>query len=368
MITRTLSLRELNRVTLARQMLLAREATSVATALERLVGMQAQLSSAPYVGLWTRLEGFQRDDLAREIEAHHVVKATMMRATLHLVTANDYLRFRQTLQPALTEGASAVLKDRKAGFEPAEVIAAAQAYLAQEPRSFAEISAMLTALKPDCDVGAMRYTVRTELPLVQVPNATRWSYPGNPKFALADEWLKQPIPNTTYFEELIARYLAAFGPASVADIQTWCGLPNLKEAIVPIKSKFVIYKDEKGKELLDLPDLPLPPADIPAPERFLPEFDNILLSHQKRTRILSAEYRPKVYLPALRVAATILIDGFVQGAWKVEVKKGAAVLQITPFALLTKQNVAALTEEAEKLVRFVEPDAKTYAVQFADAG
>ncbi len=348
-------------------MLLARESVSVPATIERLGGMQAQLASAPYVGLWTRLKDFQRSDLATLIENHTVVKATMMRATLHLVTAADYLRFRTTIQPALTEGANAVLKDRNADFEPAEIIEAARAYISEKPRSFADISAMLAELKPECDIGALRYTVRTNLPMVQVPINKGWSYPGNPEFTLADSWIGQSISTEERLEELIRRYLAAFGPASIKDMETWSGLPNLKEAFDMLKPQFVIYMDGK-RELFDLPDMPIPPADTSVPERFLPEFDNILLSHQKRIRILADEYRKQVYLPGLRVAATILVDGFVRGAWKTETKKGVTTMTITPFAPLTKQNVAALTEEGEKLVRFMEPDAKTYSVQFADAG
>lgn len=348
-------------------MLLARESISVPATIERLGGMQAQLASAPYVGLWTRLKDFQRSDLATLIENHTVVKATMMRATLHLVTAADYLRFRTTIQPALTEGANAVLKDRNANFEPAEIIEAARAYISEKSRSFADISAMLAELKPECDIGALRYTVRTNLPMVQVPINKGWSYPGNPEFTLADSWIGQSISTEERLEELVRRYLAAFGPASIKDMETWSGLPNLKEAFEALKPQLVVYMDGK-RELFDLPDMPRPSADTPVPERFLPEFDNILLSHQKRTRILADEYRKQVYLPGLRVAATILVDGFVRGAWKTETKKGATTMTIRPFAPLTKQNIASLTEEGEKLVRFVEPDAKTYSVQFADAG
>jgi Winged helix DNA-binding domain len=169
-------------------------------------------------------------------------------------------------------------------------------------------------LKPEMDVGAMRYGVRTHLPLVQVPISSGWSYPGNPKFTLAEHWLNRPIPTEAHLKTLILRYLAAFGPASATDIQTWSGLPKLKDVMETLKPELIMYRDEQKRELFDLPDLPLLDADIPAPERFLPEFDNILLSHQKRTRIVADVYRSKVYLPGLRVAATFLVDGFVQGA------------------------------------------------------
>ncbi|MCC6801463.1 MAG: AlkZ family DNA glycosylase, partial [Anaerolineae bacterium] len=218
---------------------------------------------------------------------------------------------------------------------------------------------------PDIDIGSIRYTVRTHLPLVQVPVATGWSYPGSPQFTLADAWLGKPVDDANDLPRLVRRYLAAFGPARVTDIQTWSGL-KLKGALDTIKPELVTYRDEQGGELLDLPDAPLPDADTPAPERFLPEFDNLLLSHSNRTRVVADAYRSKVYLPGLRVAATILVDGFVRGAWKVEKAKGAAALAIEPFTALTAANRAALKAEGKRLVRFIEPEAKTHAVRFVE--
>jgi hypothetical protein len=363
---RVLTLRELNRATLARQLLLERAALPVPAVIERLVGLQAQLPVAPYVGLWTRMQHFRHDDLAQLIENRSVIKATMMRATLHLVTTDDYLLLRATLQPVLTYAYEAVLKGRAEGVDVDKLVALARDFISEKPRSFAEITAMFTALMPDTDPGAMRYGVRTHLPMVQVPTDTLWSYPGNPKFTLAESWLGKPIPTDEYFRTLVFRYLAAFGPASVTDIQTWSGLLKLKDAVEKLRPDLVTYRDEQKRELFDLPDMPLPDADTPAPERFLPEYDNLLLSHTKRTRVIADTYRSKVYLPGLRVAATILVDGFVRGAWKVEKTKSAATLLIEPFDTLTAQNRAGLTEEAEQLIRLLEPDAKTFAVRFAD--
>ncbi len=366
MADRILTLRELNRATLSRQMLLQRESVSVPAAIKRLVGLQAQQALAPYVGLWTRLSDFKRDDLASLIQNHTIIKATLMRGTLHVATAQDYLWLRATLQPALTLGFEAIIKERGSGIDYEAVATAARKFIAEQPRTFAELSAMLTELMPDADVGAMRYSIRMNVPLIQVPVDKGWSYPGNPQFTLAESWLGQPIPTEEDFRRLVLRYLAAFGPASVTDMQTWSGLPKLKDALDNLKPELQIYRDEGKRELFDLPDMLLPDADEPAPERFLPEYDNLLLSHQKRTRVVADEYRKRVYLPGLRVASTILVDGFVRGAWKIEKKKGVATLSITPFAALTKQNRAALTEEGERLVRFVEADAKSYEVAFTD--
>lgn len=367
---RILTLRELNRATLARQLLLERASLPVPAAIERLVGLQAQLPVAPYVGLWARLRDFQRDDLARAIEERAVIKATMMRGTLHLVTGEDYLLLRGVLQPVLSKASEAISKGRvQEALDVEMLVAAARRYIAEEPRTFAEISAMLSELMPDTDVGAMRYAVRTHLPLVQVPVSSGWSYPGNPRFTLAESWLGKSVPteeSEENFPTLVFRYLAAFGPATVTDLQTWSGLAKLKEAVEKLKPDLRRYRDEKGRELLDLQEMPMPDADTPVPERFLPEYDNLLLSHSKRTRIIADEYRSQVFLPGLRVRSTFLVDGFVRGAWKIEKLKGAVALVIEPFDTLTKQNRDTLTGEAERLVRFVEPGAKAFEVRFAD--
>jgi hypothetical protein len=365
---RILRLRELNRATLARQMLLDREALPVPAAIERLVGLQAQLAQPPYIGLWTRLRDFRREALARLIENRIVIKATLMRATLHLFTAEDYLRFRTTLQPVLTGAGNAIAKRRGGDFDPEKLLTAARRYIEEKPRTFSEISDMVTKLMPGQDVGAMRYTVRTHLPLVQVPITGGWSYSNKPEFTLAESWIGRPISTKDNLRELVFRYLAAFGPASVTDMQTWLGL-KLKETFEKLKPDLQTYRDEQRRELFDLPELferGKPDGDVPAPVRFLPEFDNLLLSHSNRTRVIADEHRSKVYLPGLRVAATILVDGFVRGVWKVEKTKNAATLVIEPFDKLTKRDRATLIEEGDRLVRFVEEKAKSFEVRLVD--
>ena len=362
-----LTTRDLNRATLARQMLLERAAVPVAEGIERLVGLQAQAAMAPYVGLWTRLDGFDRDDLAAAIEDRTVVKATLMRGTLHLVTAADLAWLRPSIQPALTAGWESIAGRRSnegEAFDLEEVLAAGRSFVADEPRTFAEISAMLTELHPKADVGAMRYGIRTHVPLVQVPTDTRWSYPGRPRFTLAETWLGAPVPDEPDPGRLVTRYLAAFGPATVADMLAWSG-QDMSGAVEAVRSDLVSFRDEKGRELLDLPDAPRPGGDADAPERFLPEYDNLLLSHKVRTRVLADEHRSQVYLPGLRVRATFLVDGFVAGGWKVEKSKRVATLTLEPFGPLGERSRKALEAEAEALVRFVEPAAKAHAVAVA---
>lgn len=187
-----------------------------------------------------------------------------------------------------------------------------------------------------------------------------------PAFTLAELWLGRSIAPEDNLRDLIFRYLAAFGPAAVTDMQTWSGLTKLKEVFETLKPELQTYRDENRRQLFDLLDGPLPPADVPAPVRFLPEFDNLLLSHSNRTRVVADETRAKVYLPGLRVAATILVDGFVRGVWKIEKAKNVATLVIEPLATLTKQERDALSAEAEQLVRFVEPQANAFAVRFVE--
>ena len=364
MADRILKLRELNRATLTRQMLLKREPLPVLAAVERLVGLQAQLPVAPYVGLWTRLPNFRREDLARAIEDRKIVKATLMRATLHLCTADDYLRFRTALQPMLSGAGDAIAKQRGGKFDSTKLLAEARRYIGEKPRTFAEISDWVVKLMPGQDVGALRYTVRTNLPLVQTPIATGWSYSAKPEFTLAESWIGRPVAGGDNLPELVRRYLAAFGPASATDAQTWLGM-KLKETFEQLRPKLQTYRDEGRRELFDLPGRSLVDADTPVPVRFLPEFDNLLLSHSNRTRVIADEHRSKVYLPGLRVAATVLVDGFARGTWKIEKIKNAATLAIRPFAKLAKPERAALIEEGERLVRFVAATAKVFAVRFA---
>lgn len=363
---RGLSLRELNRSTLARQFLLERADVPPGEAIKRLVGLQAQSARPPYVGLWTRVKNFARDDLATAIEQKTIVKATFLRGTLHLTTADDYMKFRASLQPVLTDALAQIIKQRAASVDIPKLVNATKEFMLDKPRSFAEISTLLTSLVPEGDPGAMRYAVRTHLPMIQVPTDTCWSYPGNPSFTPADAWLETALPTSEHLPDLVKRYLAAFGPATVRDMQTWSYLTDLQPVFETLRSELVIHRSDRGRELFDLPDSPIEPADAHAPFRFLPEFDNLLLAHQDRARVMPNAYRSKVYLPGLRVAATVLIDGFVAATWTTERVKQTASLLVRPFQPLRKQTRTALTDEGEQLVRFVEPDAHTFEVRLVE--
>ena len=355
MTQRTLTLRELNRAMLARQMLLGREALPVSDAVRRLIGLQAQVVSPPYVGLWTRLEGFRSRDLTSLLHERRIIRATLMRSTLHLMTSDDYLLLRPALQPALVRALKSFFGKRAKGLDADGIVSAARSYLDEEPRAYGELRSSLAELYPAREPEALAYAARTYLPMVQVPSeGVTWGFSNRPPYATSEAWLGGPPSGLESPRALILRYLSAFGPATVRDVQTWSGLVRLKEPVEALRPELRTFRDEGGDELFDLPDAPLPDADVPAPVRFLPEYDNALLAHADRTRIIADEHRSRVFLSAGRVRGTFLVDGFVAGTWKVARERGSARLALEPFGPLRVGEREALDEEGEKLVRFLE--------------
>ena len=361
-----LTRRALNRAVLARQMLLERGDVPVPAAIERLVGLQAQLPNPPYIGLWSRLAGFGKDDLTRLIEKRRVVRSTMMRATQHLVTARDYLWLRPVLQPMLDRITRNSHRKGTAGVEQAELLAAGRALLAGQPRTITEIQALLAERWPKHDKLALGYTVQAMLPLVHVPPRGTWGRGGAVPATLAEEWLGRPLSTNSAPDRMIARYLGAFGPASVADVQQWSGLTGLREALDRLRPKLRTFHDEAGRELFDLPDAPLPDPDTPAPVRFLPEYDNLILGHADRSRMLTDEHR-KALWTRNGLLASALVDGTVAATWKIVRDRKRAVLTIDPLRRLAKRERAALAEEGERLLDFTDPE-PAHDVRFTAAG
>ncbi|WP_328330657.1 winged helix DNA-binding domain-containing protein [Kribbella sp. NBC_00382] len=355
----TLSPRAINRATLARQLLLERSDLSVVQAVERLAGMQGQEPKHPYVGLWSRIDGFTDADLTAAVEARDVVRATLYRGTLHLVSADDYLHFRTTLSPVLEAGLK-LLGDRAKGLEPDKVAAAARQLLAVEPLTFTEVRDALQAKFPDVNDRALGFCTRMLVPLVIAPSETRWGWTANAKFTPAEQWIGKKLGRKAVPQELVVRYLEAFGPATSADFQTWSGLPRGKQLFDSMDLE--VLTDSNGKTLYDVPAAPRPSEDFEVPVRFLPEFDNLLLAHAKRQRIIADEHRPAVFTKNLRIKSTYLVDGFVAGLWTAEKKRGVATLTLTPFGKTLKKTATELEREGTALLRFLEPDAKTYEV------
>jgi Winged helix DNA-binding domain len=362
---RIFSRRALNRATLARQMLLRREKVRPAKAIARLAGMQAQLARPPFIGLWSRIEGFERQSLTRAIEHREVVRGTMMRATLHLVSREDFREFRPVLQPMLSQAMRGVFRDKADSLNVAALLAAARDYFDDAPRTFDGLRAHLRGRFPKLDERAMGYFVRLHLPLVQIPaDGAVWAYPAVADFAVAESWLGEKIDGSDRPHTLVLRYLAAFGPATLRDFQTWSGVAAPPGLVEDLRLRLVTIRDDSGRELLDLPKAPRPDDDEEAAVRFLPEFDSVLLAFNDRKRIIADEHRPLIYTKNLLVPATFLVDGFAAGTWKIECKNKLARLILKPFGALTKRARADLAREGESLLHFVEEDAPAVTIEF----
>jgi Winged helix DNA-binding domain len=344
--------RALNRALLARQMLLARDTLPVVRAVENLVGMQAQAPLAPYVGLWTRLDGFRADDLAQAINERDLVRIALMRGTIHLVSAADCLRLRPLIQPVLDRALRTGYGRHLTGLDVGEVAAAGRILVEERPRTFAELGESLGRHRPDRDRSALTAIVRTRVPLVQLPPRGIWGRGGQAVHTSAEAWLGRPLASAPSPEDLVLRYLAAYGPASVKDLRTWSGLTRQREVVDRLGPRLRAFRDERGAELFDLPDAPRPDHETPAPPRFLPEYDNLLRSHADRTRVLPDDHRARLTTPNDSPRPAFLINGFVHGTWRISRERGRAVLIVEPYAPLTTRDRTALTEEGARLLAF----------------
>ncbi|MFI7428188.1 winged helix DNA-binding domain-containing protein [Micromonospora sp. NPDC049836] len=361
----SLSRRALNRATLARQFLLDRTQLPALDVVRRLVGLQGQVPTAPYLGLWSRVSGFRRDDLTGLLLRRQVVRATTVRGTLHVTAADDYRWLRPLLQPLMARLQRQFMGRATAGVDPAELVAYAAALLAEEPLSRTRLRELLARRWPDRDRSALLHSVQYLLPLVHLPPAGTWGGRVDGPCALADEWLTAaPAPADPVV--LVRRYLAAFGPASVRDVQAWSGLTRLAEVIERIRGELRVFRDEQGRELFDLPDAARPDPDNPVPPRLLPEYDNLLLGHADRTRVLGDAERRRVITPA--VAATVLVDGFVAGTWTIVRGDGTATLAVRLFGRLEPADRDALEAEARRLLAFACPELLDLAVRIGPAG
>jgi hypothetical protein len=364
-----LSPRALNRATLGRQMLLRRRRLSALEAIERLVGMQAQAPNPPYVGLWTRLEGFHPDELARLILDRRAVRVALMRNTVHLVSARDCLTLRHLVQSVIDRGLYAN-RAHRAGVEGVDIealSAAGRALLEEKPRTAKELGVLLRERWPGRDPSCLARTIRHLLPLVQVPPRGVWGKSGQTTHTTAEAWLGRPLDLDPSLDEMVLRYFGALGPATVKDVQTWSGLTRLGEVVDRLRPRLLSFRDERGRELFDLPAAPRSDPNAPAPPRFLPNFDNLILSHADRTRVIADEYRNAIASRNGMVPATFLVDGFVRGTWKTERTRGRATLLIEPFEPLAKKDRDALAEEGEWLIRFMAKPggAEAFEVRFA---
>jgi hypothetical protein len=355
--------RALNRATLARQFLLRRCDLSVVDAVEHLVGLQAQTPHTWYTGLWTRLAGFRPEQAADLLVERRLVRIALMRSTIHLVSARDCLALRPVVQPVLDRWLGTAYGRRLAGVDLDELTAAGRALVDERPLTFAALGARLAERWPDHDPSALAQAIRGRVALVQVPPRGVWGRSGPIAHTSAKAWLGVDVPPEPAVAAAVRRYLAAFGPATVMDVQAWSGLTRLREVVEELRPALVTFRDERGRELFDLPDAPRPDPETPAPPRFLYDYDNLLLSHADRARTVTDDLRRQAYDPNGPAPQFVLVDGFTSGDWRIVSEGRAAALTIRPFRRLPAADAEALEREGAALLAFAAPDAETHDVR-----
>jgi DNA glycosylase AlkZ-like len=346
--TEVLSQRDLNRATLARQYLLSRAPVRAIDAIEHLGGMQSQAPLAPYVGLWTRLQGFAPVELSELTQTRQVVRLHLMRNTVHLVSARDCLDWCALFHQLRAAQFRAHFRSGMDAVDTSALIDHAKRLLAEQPRTRAELGSLLAEHWPDSDPGTLAFAATHHIALCQVTPRGIWGKHGPAAGAPVESWLGAPLRSVPV-DALMLRYLGAFGPASVADIQLWSGLTRLREVAerLPLRT----FRTQDGQLLYDLPGAPRPPGDMPAPPRFLPEYDNLLLSHKDRTRVNPGNHAVPLPPGNGATTGTFLIDGIWQGTWQIRDQ----VLRIRPFSRLPRADQDALLTEAAQLREFLTP-------------
>ncbi len=359
-----MDLRQLNRASLQRQLLLYRADTSVGAAVEHIGGLQAQAPNAPYVGLWSRIRDFRPTELADALNDRRLVRTTLQRATIHLVTAADAVAWYPLVRPVMARGFATNFGRRLPDVDLTELVDAATALLADRPRTRVELGQALARQWPGRDTTALAQAATYLVPVVQVPPRGIWGRTGRAAWQSTPTWLPDTRPKPATLDDLVLRCLAAFGPASVRDIQTWCGLTRLREVTDRLGDRLRTYRDEHGTTLFDLPDADLPDPGTPAPPRFLPEYDNLLLSYADRARV-GADHRSVPLPPGVGgVAGSVLVDGFWRADWRLRREGGTTTLVVEPFDRLPRRDVAEVTAEGRRLLGFVAADAERHEVAF----
>jgi hypothetical protein len=361
--------RALNRALLGRQLLLERVDRTPAEVVQHLVALQAQEATDPYVGLWTRIAEFDPLVLSDLLAERRVVRAQLLRATIHLATARDALFLRQVLAPVLermlSSGSLWGRRLREAGVDPDAAAAVGKELLEAEPRTRAELRDLLAPRWPDADPAALAQAVTYLVPNAQVPPRGLWRRSGQARFASLESWLGRPLDPHASPDALVLRYLAAFGPATAADVRAWSGLPGAAAVVDRLRPQLRTFRDEQGRELVDVPDGLLPDPDTPAPVRYLPVYDNALLAHADRSRIVDDVHRRRVLELDMISFGSVLVDGFGVAIWRVERDRGSGsvVLDVALLEAVARPALDEVTAEGERLLAFLEPDAAVRSVR-----
>lgn len=380
--------RALNRALLARQHLLTRTTRTVEQVVADVVGLQAQNPWSPFVGLWSRVAGFRTEDLDALLLARRVVRIAVMRSTVHLVTVADAAVLATLVRPVLHRELRGTPQRRAAAaaIDLDELTRRAAAHVAAEPRSTVRLGAHLATTWPDVDPKDLAMFARALLPMVQVPPRGLWRGSAAPTLTTLDVWapgavaaagdLRDPDVRRRAEEETVLRYLRAYGPASVADVQAWSALRGLREVVDRVRDRLVelpavpATPTGRPRVLLDLPDAPRPDRDHPAPVRYLADYDDVWLAHDRRDRIVDDAHRRGLQTPNGRTPAAVLVDGRVRAVWAVTRTRDGSVratLDVTPLEPLTAAERAEVLAEGEAFVRFVADDADDHEVRLARA-
>jgi hypothetical protein len=344
--------RALNRATLARQLLLERVPMPDLDAVAALVGLQAQTTRSWYLTLWSRLEPYDPVGTGQALEDRRLVRMTAMRGTIHLFTADDAPIVRAFTQPAIARLLRGTFGKQLTGVDLDEVQGIVREVVGDAAVPLDAIADALAARWPDHDRFALSQAGRGLVPLVHVPPRGVWGRSGGVRLALLDRWLATSVPAEVDAAAIIRRYLAAYGPASVADATTWSGVTGLAEAAERLRPELVTFRDERGRELLDLPDAPRPDPATPAPPRFLPEYDNVLLGYADRTRFANEETRPLEAAGDSKTLTTFLLDGTVAGTWTIVHGDDDATLVVQPARTLSRQDRSSLAEEGGRMLEW----------------
>jgi hypothetical protein len=340
----------------------------VGDAVEHLVGLQAQAPMPPYYGLWSRLEGFDPNELGRMLTEREAVRLTLMRGTVHLVTVRDALLLRPLLQVVIERAHNGAFGRRMGGVDLEELGKAVRELLAEGPLGARELGRRLVELGIGDDAEAIGYAARVYVPLVQVTPRGVWGAGGQAKYATIESWTGLELERRPSIADVVLRYLGAFGPASVLDVQKWSGLTRLNAVFEELRPRLVIFRDEDDTELFDLPEAPRPDADLPAPVRFLGEYDNVLLGHADRRRIIPEGFPWVAMLAPGRFVNNLLADGMLRATWWIERDgKRRATLAVRPFGKLSKREQDEVAAEGQRLIDLAAADVEARDVRFEEA-